>query len=288
MVPTPQESIWQRPLGRALVVVGVLVAFAPVVIDWGRHLVAYPWARGAACFPVLFVLAIWRDRGEAKPFLPGLFWGGLVCGLLIMLLAIGGDALRFARIGFVIAAFASSAGAGWARPDACALAFWFLPLPTVLANLGSPGGETALARLLGFLPGVEVSSIAGRPELALGEGLLPLVPTDTGLPLALGLSGVGWFRGVCRGEGGTALALTAVRWGLCALAIQIGCVAGCLELLGWLGESDWPRLVLDHLAAGGTFVAAALAVDRALRGTLGSGQTDGGASPSRRGAEQAR
>lgn len=142
--------------------IALVIAFSPVLADLGRHLLAEPWARGVLIFPWLVFVSARVDRPDRTPRF-GRVWVALALGaaLVFQLLAIGGDAIRIARVGVVVAAAIGLWGIGAAGPRTALLALWLVPVPSFASEAASPGFETAMGRLAALWPGLELGDPGG-------------------------------------------------------------------------------------------------------------------------------
>ena len=232
------------PLGLAL-----LIAFSPVLIDLGRHIVATPWARGALVFPWLVFLAARADRPDRPPA-SGRRWVALALGaaLVFQLLAIGGDAIRIARVGVAAAVAIGLWGSGLAGPRTALLALWLLPVPSFAVEALSPGLETAKGRLAALWPGLGMSDPVGlsAPALVTGQGAIALTPLEGGVVLAAGLAGLLWARALLRGGSLGRCSAGAVIGAVMAIPLQIVVLVALGQGVssGWL-PLDLARPMLD-------------------------------------------
>lgn len=237
--------------------IALAVAFSPVLIDLARHLLAAPWARGALVFPWLVWLAARVDRPAGSPPL-GRHWVGLALGaaLVLQVVAIGGDAVRVARVGLVLAAALALWGTGTVGLRSAILALWILPVPSFVMEALSPNLEVAVARLAALGPAVSVGTTsAGDPALSTAAGSIELAPIDGGIALALGLAGVQWARSTLGGRSLGACAGAAVLGALIAVPLQVVLLLSASGLVAaGLAPTEVARSLLDQ--AGAVLVAA--------------------------------
>lgn len=218
-------SIWAHPGSPWIVWPALTIAFSPVLVELAQHLIAHPWARSALVFPWLAAVAIRADRQrtDQRPESKRLIWICVGIALCLELVAVAGGLLRLGRVAFVLAGVGIVWGAGWARPASALLLVWLLPFPSTLSKLASPGLEIAWGHLVaGLVPGLQLDSGATGPSIFVaGESALRLTAHDSGLVLAFGLAGLGWFRAAVAGhELGQALR-TALQWAGAMLPIQL-------------------------------------------------------------------
>jgi hypothetical protein len=219
------------------------VALSACWIDLAEHWRANPWARPSALFLPLLVATALRERRRAPGRAAG--WLLVAAGVGLLLFATGGGAPRLGRPGLPLAVVGMALVLGRPSLGVALLAFWVLPPPFALSRLLSPGLEQWLAEL-----GVRALELGGRPA-ALGSGgivvdgaVLPLAPTDGGLPLVVYLAGIGWWLAMRRGRDLVRAAFTALRfapWGLAAQALALGCAIAALAS----GSAPTARALLD-------------------------------------------
>lgn len=241
----------------AMLWLGLVGGFSPVVVDLLRHCAAEPWAGYALVFVPLLAVCVRQSRGDARASPNGYLW--IVVGVVIELVAIRADAVRMARPGLALAAIGLCRAFGLASVPASLLALWLVPVPSLILARPSPDLEMAWARLmlepLGWL-GAQLG-MDGARVVAPG-GVLELRPSDGGLPLLALLSGLGWYAAVRAGCGVPAAARRALVWGAGAIPLQA--LAMWLALAALAGRSpELSRLLLDSVVWG---VTAAVAVAR--------------------------
>lgn len=243
------------------------VALSPSLVDLARHVVANPWARGAAVFPFLLAWSAYTAEERDRPARDGLVW--LALGVALSLVGVGGGMPRVGRPGIALAVIGLARATG-APPLRCALlAAFAIPPPTQLVALLSPGLEGAAAwlaaRVAGLLGSGALVDWSRAREIRLvasDGGALSLYPADGGLALAWSLAGVGWFAAVRRGGSLRAASRRALRWGTAALPLQ-ALALGAASALALLGAPHAARAGLDAVVA----VAAIAALWLAVRGT---------------------
>lgn len=272
-VDPPQGS---REKPSVLVWCALVIAFSPVLIDFALHVWERPWARGMLVFPWLVWQAARVDRPAAPP--PrgrALLLGCVAAALLLQLMAVGGDAVRIARIGVVVAGAVALWSSGIAGVRTALLALWVLPVPQLLISVASPALESLVGQGAALLPGVALGGIAALdPHLAAHGARLPLEPVDGGVALYLGLAGVGWARAVLGGRSLPGAVRAAAGWALAGVPIQLGVVAlAATGAVGFAG-AEAARSLLDQaswLIVGAAALAAhplriALDVEKRSRG----------------------
>jgi len=238
----------------AVLWLGLVGAFSPVLVDLLRHCAAEPWARYALVFVPLLAVCVRQSRAGARASADGYLW--LLAGVLIELVAIRADAIRMARPGLALAVIGLCRGFGLASLPASALAFWLVPVPSMILALVSPDLEMFWARLalgpLGLL-GAQLS-LDGARVLA-PTGVLELRSSDGGLPLLALLSGLGWYASIRAGGAAPAAARRALAWGASAIPLQ---AAAMLLALGVLasGSPELARLMLDAIVWGAVAAVA--------------------------------
>lgn len=255
-------SIWSAPAWRLRLAGLLLVAFGPVVLNALHHVIENPWARGCLVFPWLTAHAARSVPADANAARPALAWAFLVGGLVFELVALGGDALRIARLGAAVAAAGIFWSAGWLRAGVALLVLFWLPLPSQLVKLGSPLLERALGRVFTLFPGVELEAILADTALHVGEAVLPMSPLDGGLALVFGLAGVGWFLAARVGAAPTAALASAARGAAAGGAIQVAVLALAVSAVA-LGVA--PAAARDGLDHAGWLIVVAIGCVAAVR-----------------------
>ncbi|MEM9176211.1 MAG: hypothetical protein AAGC67_13375 [Myxococcota bacterium] len=240
--------------------VALLVAFSPALVDLGLHLWQTPWARGALLVPLL----LWRvarvDRPAAAPRSGRAIAVAVVAAALVLQgLAIGGDVLRLARTGVVIAFAVVLWASGRVGPRSAVLALFLLPVPSLVARALSPGLETAMGTAAGALPWLAFDATLHRLAFEADGGRLPVVALDGGLALCVGMAAVGWARAILTGRDLVSGIRGATLWAFMGLPCQGACLALLASLfsLGVLGP-EAARVGLDHAGVAALVLATIL------------------------------
>jgi hypothetical protein len=242
-----------------------------VLVDLVRHTEEQPWSRVNLIFPGLVWIAARRDTAKRGPASWG--WGLVAGGIFLELLAIGGDVVRFGRIGLAAAAIGLCFAAGWTSIRVALLFVWSIPLPAALLNRVSPGLEMST---MGF--GADVASMFGfavvraTDTLASAGRVLEILPSDGGLQTAFVLAGFGAFQGIWQAEPVSRILMRAGIGALSALPLQLalGCTAALALGLGappstiraWLSVFSW--LGVSAVGLSGVVVRAFRSRDRRL------------------------
>jgi len=244
--PEP-ESPWET---RELLLWGALgVAFSAPWADLVRHWIDEPWARPAVLFLALFVAAAARDRGRQIPRRGG---GGLLVatGLGLSLIAFGGSLDRLGRLGIPLGIIGMARALGRPSLATSLLALWVIPPPSALSEVLSPGLENGLAWLAaraaesGGLP-----AVWSPHALEIAGATLEIRRTDSGVPLAIYLAGVGWW-GAVRAGGGVREAFRAAAR-IAPLGFLAQALALCLAFALLAGRApNSARALLDYDAWG--------------------------------------
>jgi len=227
-----RASGWREPV----LWIALCAALSPSLVDLGGHWAARPWALASAIFAPLWLLATLRDRSPRRPHADGYLL--LALGLVVALGCAGGGMARLGRPGIPLAILGLSRVLGRPTPARALIAAWMVPVPDALVNALSPGLESAIAAAAVALArgfGVDASFTDG--QLAGPAGALVLGAADGGLPLAVLLGGLGWYRAASSGASIGAAAVAALRSAPWALPVQIValCLACGLALAGASG-----------------------------------------------------
>jgi hypothetical protein len=225
----------------------LVAAFSPVLIDLAEHLRDRPWAAYCLVFVPLFFAELRRaPRGRRRPHLG---WLCLAIALAGELLLVAGGFTRAARPLLPLAALGLGGLVGRPGPRAAALLLAFVPAPHLLVSWASTALEATWARLAAQgvrLLGLPALVEAGRYQATLhvGAHTVALSDADGGIPVALMLLGIGWYRGLRDGRAIGASVLRAGALALLAAPLQVAAIfAAALGLrAGWL---DAPRPFLD-------------------------------------------
>jgi len=221
----------------AVLWLGLVGAFSPVVVDLLRHCAEEPWARYALVFGPLLAVCVRQSRAGARASADGYLW--LAVGVLIELVAIRADALRMARPGLALAVIGLCRAFGFAPTRAAALALWLIPVPSMLLWFFSPQLEMAVPRLVVPWVGALGAPLSLQGSRVLGSsGVLVFRPSDGGLPLAALLSGLGWYAAVRVGSAPSLILRRTLVWAALAVPVQLVTV---LLALGALA-ADLPSL----------------------------------------------
>ena len=129
-----RSDFWKQTGWPAALWICLVVAFSPVLLDLLSHAVKNPWARSSLVFPFLAWLAARRNdesRTRGHSIHSSRMMWALVAGRAwrSKLFAIAGGAIRFGRIGILVAivGLCHSMGVGWARLEwACSWSGRFL------------------------------------------------------------------------------------------------------------------------------------------------------------------
>lgn len=250
---------------------GLLFAFSPIVIDLLQHAVAQPWARAALVFPLLFFLAA---RASTAP-VGASRWGLLAMGvgIVIGLLAIGGDVLRIGRVGLAVAAIGLVRARGMGSGPVAMLLLWSIPVPYQVAELGSPALESSWAAIgtrVAHALQIEVDRI-GVMALAPGGGGVEFSAIDGGLMLGATAAGIGWFVAVAAGRPVRSACVFAAVAGNLALFAQALLVVGAVVSVGSGASPGVVTATLSHFPWIVVWIAAAAAAVRTLRSARATG-----------------
>lgn len=241
-----QVSLW----------VALAIAFSPVLVDLSDHWVVQPWSRACLLFPGLVWLASRQDTVRPGPASWG--WALVAAGIVLELLAIGGDVVRMGRVGLVAASIGLCFAGGWSSIRVALLLVWSIPLPASVLNFASPAPEKIVGELgarIVSLFGVGVERVGTRLEG--GGSIIELLPADGGLQSAVTLAGLGWFSALLRPTAPLSIARTSILWGLSAFPIHVVLVgAASLALAAGLepgvirrglAEFSWAGILLVGL-----------------------------------------
>ncbi len=250
----------------ALLWLALLFAFAPSLIHWWRSLAESSAERIYALSLAWLAIAAWRsDRVERRTTLGAALLAG---ALVIQMAALTAGVEGLATSAIPLACLGMAAWQGWPRLQSACLAFWCVPLPYSLIELGTPALESIQAAAgsgLGAALGLPSEAPSGPLFLADGARL-ELSPFDAGYSLAVGLSSAVWLGDALRK---TALWRASLRCGIAALAalpIQTVLVAIAVALLAG-GDADAAR---GTLLVGPWALSIALAALLSLRHAGGS------------------
>ena len=169
-------------------------------------------------------------------------------GLAIEGVAIAGDALRFGRLGLLVAAIGLCHGFGWLRLPGILLLLWIIPLPSVLLErLATPEiqilpGMAAAA----MIPGLNFELINDAPMWTTQVSRLLLPPPDGALAMMFGLAGIGLFKSVSVGSGATDSLLRSIRWSLTAIPLQFVLILIAALIFSLAGSAYWARLFIGQ------------------------------------------
>lgn len=216
-----------------LVTVGLwlalLVGFSPVLADLLRVYAEHPWARVCLLFPAL---AWWAaSRLEAARPEPAR-WGLVLvfAGIVIELIAVGSQLVRFGRFGLLLALIGFCAWRGLCSRRTAFLLAWAVPLPATVINGLSPWPEQIYGTALRGL-----FSSSSMPLQQLGTDLfvqareLPLIPADGGVPVLVAVAGFVWFGAIrSRVSQSTLGRFALVGVSLCVLVQGLILLAGVL------------------------------------------------------------
>ncbi len=216
----------QSPVVAALVVVALLFAFSPALVDLAVHMRDHAWARASLIFAALYASLRRRPHIQAQRRADG-GWGGLAigAGLLIELAAIAGGVVRLSRLGLLLALIGAARTLDRMPLRVAFLLVWLVPLPHKLVSLASPWLESGWAAI-----GVAAAGLFGLP-LSHSKGVLAapgtelaLQPVDGGLALAWLLAGIAAFVACAAGVGARAQLAQMASWAIGAIPLQAALV----------------------------------------------------------------
>ncbi|MBW2269977.1 MAG: hypothetical protein JRH16_15515 [Deltaproteobacteria bacterium] len=200
------------------------------------------WARYVLVFIPLVAIVLARES-TAAPRRDGLLL--LVAALGIELFCLAGSTTRMARPAFPLAILGLCRAFGLARGRTAVLAFWLVPLPWMVLKLTSPDLErTWLQLAAGLLSGMGAELEVQRSSLRGAAGVLGVQASDSGLRLAVLLSGLGWYASLRRNDSLAACVRRALIWGALGLPAQaLGTLLAVAVLA--MGHSAAARALLD-------------------------------------------
>ena len=266
------ENLWAHPVAPWLVWGGLIAAFSPVLRELVQHWVDHPWARVSIIFPWLAWVAVRKDQGRPGKASRRIIWACLITALIIEMIAITGDTIRFARIALAIGGAGVIAGAGWARLTASIVLAFSVPPPNALLKIFSPGLENAFGKLVAALvPTLRFERVGLRFHWLTENADLLLEHTHGGLAMGIGLAGLGWFQTVVTGGEWKDAIKRAVIWFLWMIPIQLVLFMGAAGLMVVSGQANGALWLLNQMGwiivmASGAFLSV-----QALRVSGGPG-----------------
>ncbi|GEM_PF-3124724 len=267
MTTMREDAPTRAGFGSTLVVLALVIAFSPVLLDLAAHLADAPWARAALAAPLLAWLAAGVDRPERAPAHGRRFAiAAFAAALVLQFVAIGGDAIRIARVGVAVAVAVACWGSGLARWRASLLVLAVLPVPSLVLDLVSPQLESLLGRAVSLLPGIGFAVADGTPRLLTAQAPIVLDPLDGGLALAIGFAVLAWTRAVLV-DASVGVAVRRVLLAVVsAFPVQLGLLGLAAGPVAALAGEGIARGVLDH-ASWVVVLAAAIALAVHHRGS---------------------
>jgi hypothetical protein len=211
----------------------LVLGLSPALREWALHLLDEPATRYVLVPFALLVHAVWRTPREPARLAAGLPW--IAAAILVELVASGGGLARYGRVALPLGIVGGLRATGLAPTPVAALAFFIVPVPRFLAQLGSLDPQRLWA-------GLAEALVPGSAEV------LGLDHWDSGMRLAGLLAGFGWFAGLRLGDPGRVLFLRAAGFSLSAVLFQaVGvalaaglCAAGATGLArAWLVHGLW-------------------------------------------------
>jgi hypothetical protein len=209
----------------------LLVALSPSLYDLARHWVAHPWARYSLGFIPLFARVLVSDtRRPPRRALGLLLIGVSVLGQMLAEVAafptVARPLLPTALIGGVLFT-------GIASPRTALLAFWLVPVPSVL--MAQLGGDALAAKLADVaataVTGFGATVIASEGALRTAASSIAVPAQWGGSLLLVQLTGLAWYVGIRRGLSARATAIALVAAAAAAGPLQLGFItAGAAAL----------------------------------------------------------
>jgi len=196
----------------------LLVAFSPVLVELAGHMRDEAWPRYALVFAPLVAIVLARESPSA-PRRDGLLL--LLAALGVELFCLAGNTTRLARPAFPLAIFGLCRAFGLARGRTAMLAIWLVPVPWMWLKLTSPGLEQAWLQLAaGLVTGLGAELEVEHTLVRGVAGALSVHAEDSGIRLAVLLSGLGWYAGLRCGDAIAGCARRALLWAALGLPAQ--------------------------------------------------------------------
>ena len=241
-----------------VLIVACLFAVSPALLELASSLTYTGANRFIVLTPLLVALQARREARSPDRWSRA----GLLCLLLAVvaeLVGIAGHSWSLARLSIPLCFLGISCIAGWPRFRTAALGFWVLPPPTFVVSLPSPGVESLLARLA-----AQVLQVFGANVNALGPVLeshdlrLELTVASAGVPSAVLLAQLGWYRALSRDASFLGSIQNAALWAVGAIPLQVlGVLAATIALIA--GRPAWGQVGLEQ---GLGFLVAATVIAR--------------------------
>lgn len=232
------------PGGDALLAGTLALALAPVLGEVAVHVAANPWAAYVLGMLPLCVLAFALAPPGRRPHRDGVAW--IALALVLELLGLLAGPAQLGRLAIPLACLGFARLRGRPGISGALLGCWLVPVPNALLRVVSPGLESLLlaiaahaAALFGSAPRLE------GVEVVVGDAALRVLRGDGGVPLALALAGLGWYRAVRRDARIPAAIASAAGAAAAAPAIQLGALLAAILALPRLG-SEATRALLTH------------------------------------------
>ena len=223
---------------------GLLAASYPTLEDLLGHIDREPWAVSCLVFWALLAREVCRREARGPRRSLGLVL--VVVGMLVQYATLVSDWPRYARPGLALA----FVGLGLARGHPAArvvwIALWTVPVPSIVVELTSPQLESGLLGAASSLVALVGAPIGRAGEIVTGPGgAHGVLAADGGIPLAVLLAGLAWYRGSRRREPLRAVGLRMIVWSALAIPLQflvvlLFCVAVAV------GQSHAGGLVLTY------------------------------------------
>jgi len=229
----------RSPLGIALLWAAGLLAFQPVLADLLQHWRVNPWARYSLVFVPLFVLSLVRASGASRPApAPRAGVGWLAAGLALEVLSAAAGVVSVGRPGLALGLIGMARWCGLASYPAVFLALFIIPVPQVAieALTGRAAVVAQFALVADLLRDWLPPMLVEWPLAATSEAQLRLRPPYAGVPLLVGMLGLGFYRTIRLRPGAlsrpSAGLWLALRWSALALGVQGAALLASVLLLG--------------------------------------------------------
>ena len=208
-VPVPATSTLR------LAWIALVLASAPILVDYFEHVFSNSWAWYAAVFPVLAVWSARSTERRASRIAPGILL--IFLGIMIEIYASASGMLNRGRPGFLLAASGILATEGRLEPRLFVIMALAIPMPHALfARIGEPLLFLNIEMLSHALHAMGIPALVTLQGIERPAGLVVFKAVDVGWTSAIFASGLSWV--LCARRGST--------WGTTLIASSIAAVAG--------------------------------------------------------------
>lgn len=193
----------------------LLVASAPVLLDYAEHVLTHSWAWYALAFPACTIISVWQAEKRPSRTVPGILL--MSFGIVWVVFGSASGILRLGRPGLVLAASGILAADGRLNFRRLVMMALAIPIPYgLLARIAKPLFFLNAEMLTRTLQASGVPALATLQGVERPGGVVIFGATDVGWTSAIFAFGLAWVLLERRGS----------SWGKTLIGSGLGALAG--------------------------------------------------------------